>query len=331
MYDLIGAKDVVDRVSKVSSLKGMRPQLTSNTQHNMATNATLRKDEWEQIDERVNEVMRERLTIVDDIRARGLVTQVSIGTILRVTERLEEWRDAEISFDGDTAPKEDKTSFKQQTIPVPIISTGFRIGFRQLAASRSRGEPLDMTSVASATRKVRDKMQDLFTNGYGQGPDANTIPGLVNADNRLQVTLDTDWDDSGAEIIEDIQKMIAAAYAVNLFGPFYLYIPTNYWATIQGDYSTAKGDRTYMERMLAFNEIEAVRPLDSLSDDNVLLVQMTDDVLDMSEAQSITTVQWETTPMVTEFRVMAIGGPHIKSIETAAGSGSTINGIVHLS
>jgi hypothetical protein len=123
--------------------------------------------------------------------------------------------------------------------------------------------------------------------------------------------------------------MLEAAYAVNLFGPFTLYVPKNYWATIQDDYSTAKGDRTFMERILAFVDIEAIRPLDTLADDNVLLVQLTEDVLDMSEAQAVTTIQWEKNPLVTNFRVLAVGGPHIKSMERQGGT--TIHGIIHLS
>lgn len=334
MYHLIGADEI--RAKGIVSAAQLRPVLSENV-NPLVTNATLRKDEWEMVDSRVNDVMRERLTIVDDLRARNLVTTVSLGTILRVTERLDDMDAADVSYDGDTSPTDDKPNYSRQVIPVPVISKGFKISWRQLEASRTRGETLDVTAAGLATRKVRDQLQEIITNGFGKGPGANpssgtdgqSIPGLTTAANRIQVTLSTAWDLSGADITGDVLRMLEAAYANNLFGPFYLYVPKNYWAVIQDDYSTQKGDRTFMERILAFVDIAQIRPLDALADDNVLLVQMTEDVIDLTEAQAVTTVQWDKNPFVTMFRVLEVGGPHIKSIQTAAGD--TINGIVHLS
>ena len=213
-----------------------------------------------------------------------------------------------------------------------MISNDFRVNFLQLESSRTRGEPLDVTAAELATAKVRDFLQALITNGVATGgPTGTGIPGLTTADNRIEVTLTYNWDgaDSGLDIIGDVESMLAAAYAEKLFGPFVIYIPANYWATLQGDYSAAKGDRTFLERMMAFSEVESIRPLDALADDNVIMVQMTRDVIDLSEAQAVTTVQWEKNPFVTMFRVMAIAGPHIKNMTND--DGDTIHGIVHLS
>ena len=325
-YRIIGAEDIIAK--GVADFSQLRPVLAAN-EDGLVANATLRKDEWETIDAKVNDVMRERLTVVDDLRGKGLVTPVSLGTILRVTERLSDFDAAEISFDGDTAPKRDRPNYQRDTIAVPVIAKDFVLNWRQLEASRQRGEPLDLTAAALATRKVRDKLQDLFVNGFDNTPNASSIPGFTTAASRQILTLSTDWDASGAEIIEDVIRMLAAAYAVSLFGPFFLYVPKNYWATLQEDYSSLKGDRTFVQRILAFEEIESVRPLDALPDDNVVMVQMTEEVLDMSEAQAVTTIQWEKNPLVTNFRVLAVAGPHIKLIENDAGT--TIHGIIHLS
>lgn len=330
MIRLIGGEDLLAR--GVTSLAALRPVMADNADP-FATNATLRKDEWEMVDDRVNSVMRERLTVVDDLRGRGLVTPVSLGTILRVTERLEDFDPAEISFDGDTAPTRDRPSYLRDIRPVPVISKDFQISWRQLAASRERGDPLDMTAAETATRKVRDRLQLLMAAGYAAGPDGNGIPGFLTAANRLTVDLNADWDASGADPVGDIGRMLDAAYAVNLFGPFIVYVPKNYWGTIQRDYVSDAGagssTRTLRQRILEYTDIEDVKPLDALADDNIVMVQMTRDVIDISEAQSVTTVQWEKNPFVTNFRVLAVVGPHIKSVETDT-QGETINGIVHL-
>jgi uncharacterized linocin/CFP29 family protein len=336
---IIGAEELVKR--GVSDLAQLRPVLSANVRRDqeMVANATLRKDEWEQVDSRVNDVMRERLTIADDLRALGLVSPQSIGTLLRVTERLSDFEEAEVNFDGDTAPQKDRPNYSKNVIPIPVISKDFEIGWRQLDASRRGGSPLDVTAAGIATRKVRDRLQKLITNGFSGGPGAGSnssggtsIPGLTTASNRLQVSLANVWDGASQDIIGDTQRMLEAAYAVNLFGPFYMYVPKNYWAAIQMDYILTGGNvatQTYMERILSFVDIKAVRPLDTLADDNVLLVQMTEDVIDLSEAQVVTTVQWEKNPFVTLFRVLSVAGPQIKDIETQ--DGQTINGIIHLS
>ena len=54
MYKLIGADDILAK--GVSNLAQLRPVLGTNGDP-LAANATLRKDEWETIDARVNEVL----------------------------------------------------------------------------------------------------------------------------------------------------------------------------------------------------------------------------------------------------------------------------------
>lgn len=315
----------------------MRPVLNAesvveaaNAAQDMAINATLRKDEWEIIDERVNEEARNRLTVFEAFRSRGLVQSVGVGDIIRYTEYLSAFSDAKITFDGDAEPEQDRPEYGSDSRAIPIVSHGFSIGFRQLASSSRRGNNLSTDSAGLAARAVAHKMQSLITNGLATGgPTGGGIPGLTTAPNAIDVSIGTNWDASGADIIGNVEAMLAAAYAGYFFGPFVLMVPKNYWATIQGDYSALKGDRTYLERILAFQDIEAVLPNDALSDDNVLLVQMTRDVMDISLALPMTTWQWAKTPARTDFRVLMIGGPQVKTV--VGEDGVARNGIVHLS
>jgi len=332
---LIGAEDILAR--GVTSFAQLRPVLAGNADP-IASNATLRMDEWREIDARVNDVMRERLTIVEDLRAAGLVTTVSLGTILRVTERQSDFDAANVSFDGDTDPLGDRPNYKRDVIPVPVISKDFRISWRQLEASRKRNEPLDTSGAAIATRKVRDKLANVFYAGWATGPGSNptsgtdgqSIPGLVNGANRLTQAKSGSWSTAATDIIADVLATLGVAYGKNLFGPFNLYVAKNAWSTLQGDYKTANPtSRTFLERILGMADIKAVRPLDQAATDNHFLVQMTEDVIDLTEAQAVTTVQWEKNPFVNNFRVLEVGGPQIKNIEVS--DGTTIMGYVHIS
>lgn len=321
---LTNGQDLLER--GVTDLTRLRPVLATNADP-MASNATLRKDEWERLDQRVNEVLRDRLTVVDDLRSRGLVEPVSLGTIIRRTERLQDFDDAELSYDGDTAPQRDRPDYLADTRPVPVISKDFDINWRQLEASRTHGDALDTTAAETSARKVMDRLQDLITNGASGGPTGSGIPGLTDATNRLTDNSFDQWNGGSGTPIDDVESMLSSLYGRNLFGPFILYVPKNYWAFLQGDYNDNKGDRTFLERIEAFADIQTVRPLDALADHNLVMIQMTRDVIDLSEAQAVTTVQWEKNPFVTHFRVLQVAGPHIKNIEVD--DGTTTAGLLH--
>lgn len=327
--DITDGSELVGRgVQSESDVQYMRPVLAAN-QNVYAANATLREDEWERIDERVNAVFRERLTGIEDLRSRGLVQNLNIGTTLRKTERMSDISDAELTMDGDSGVEEDRISYTTEVRPVPIAASDFRYGIRDLDASRTRGEDLETTHAEQSSRKVADRLEDLLFNGQSNfGPDGNGIPGYTTATNRLTVTLSNNWDTSSGTPVEDVESMLQTAYNNNVMGPFVLYVSKNYWATIQDDYK-AESEATFIDRFLRFVDIDAVRPGDKLADDNVVLVQMTRDVVDLSVAQNVTTVQWEKNPMVTKFRVWAAMGPHIKTSEQPDGTNTT--GIVHLS
>lgn len=334
------ATNAADRalLEAAQSGAGMRPvhngslaQAISQAR-DLTVNATLRKDEWERIDERVNEEGRLRLTVFDRFRSAGLTESVSVGDIERVTERLDAFTEAQIHYDGEAAAEGDmdRANYETDRRAIPIVSHGFNIGFRQLASSSRRGSSLQVDSAGLAARAVTYKMEDLITNGQATGgPSGSGIPGLTTAANALDVSLGTNWDASGSDITGDVERMLDTAYNGYFSGPFDLHVPKNYWATLQGDYSTQKGDRTYMERILAYDDIQIVVKNQALADDNVLLVQMTRDVMDISVAQMLTTWQWQKTPGATKFRVLMIGGPHIKSVQGE--DGTTRNGIIHLS
>ena len=153
---------------------------------------------------------------------------------------------------------------------------------RQLEASRTRGEPLSTSQIAIATRIVADSLEDALFNGVTNlVVDGRQIYGYTNHPGRNTVSLSgSGWATvAGRDIIGDTKNMLQAAYDDNRFGPFTMYVAKDIWAEIQMDYSTEKGDATFMERILAFSDISSVKAGDSLPEGNVVLVQMTEDVV----------------------------------------------------
>lgn len=291
----------------------------------LRTNAVLRKDEWEQLDAAVVNIARERLNAVSDLMGRGLTYEVGngMGTTIVQHETVSEMTAAQVTMDGVTRGENDKVTFNLVSTPLPVIHHDFMISARVLAASRRSGSPLDTTQVEEATRQVAETTEDLLVNGVasgdskvlGFGTENATIYGYTDRPNRNTFAISADWDEAsttGVTIVADVLAMISAAHVDRMFGPYILYIPSNYWVKLQDDYK-AESDKTIIQRVREIAGIEDVKPVDKLADDNVLLVQMTKSVVDMVVGMQPTTIQWETEGgMMMMFKVMSIMVPRIK-------------------
>lgn len=303
----------------------------------LRTNATLRKDEWNLLDTAVVTAARERLNAVADLIERGLTFNVpnAMGTTVVQHETQSELIAAEVSMDGVTRSQNDRLTFSLVSTPLPITHRDFILTARNLASSRKLGTPLDSSTAAEASRQVSEKLEDMMVNGLTTGDTlmvgsgSAQLFGYTNAPNRNTVNLATVWDTdsaaSGLTILADVLSMIVAAQNDKMFGPYMLYIPTNFWVKLEDDFKT-QSDKTIMDRVKQISGIIDVKPLDKLADDNVLLVQMTSNVVDLIVGEQTTTVEWPTEGgMVLNFKVMAIMVPRIKSDYV------NNSGLVHLS
>lgn len=303
--------------------------------NSLRTNATLQKDEWELIDKTVVQVGRERLQAVADLFSNNLTFDVpnAMGTLVITHETVTEMVAAQIDMDGVTKGPNDRILFAQVNTPLPIIHHDFQITARTLAASRKSGIPLDTAQIAEATRQVSESIEVMLLNGHtagdilGFGSSTAQLFGYTNRTNRNTISLSVQWDTSatGSIILADVLSMISAAQDDRMYGPYMLYVPTNYWITLLDDFKT-NSDKTIIQRVKEIPNIMDVKVLDKLADDNVLLVQMTSNNVDMAVGMQPTVVQWEGQGgMVFYFKVMAIMVPRIK---LDAGNRS---GVVHLS
>lgn len=323
--------------------KYKRPLVNVGGRITAADKATLRKDEWKELDQTVVRVARERLRVVSDLENAGLTYNLTngIGTTIFEYEAMSEAGEAQLTMDGLDRGRSDRVRFELRYLPLPIVSMDFRVNARNLASSRRRGDPLDTTMAAQATRRVSEKIEDIVFNGastftYGAG----TIYGMKDAPYRSSVTLSVNWDELvldsdgtiGEKILADVQSMIKAAQNVNHYGPFNLYIPKNYGYLLGSDYTvgtTGSGQsgmgRTIRERLLALEEVNDIRVGDKLDVDNVMLLEMTSETVQLIRGLDMTTVQWESEGgMALNFKIMAIMVPLFR------GDFQGQSGLVHL-
>lgn len=281
---------------------------------------TLRKDEWIQYDETVVAVARQRLVGVADLMAANLSYKIRnpLGTTRIEWEKEGDMDPADVSMSGVTEGRNDRLTYDLTSVPLPIIHKDFHINIRALEASRTRGESLDTSQAARAARLVAEKIENMLFKGSTVNGSNSPIYGYCTATNRNTGSI-SNWASgavTGETIVDNVLTMLGALQADNMFGPYMLYVPPTYWNRLMDDYK-ANSDRTILERILAIKGISGVQMSANLLDGasgEVILAQMTSDVVDMADGLQPTTVQWDTHGgMVMNFKVMAIMVPRMKT------------------
>lgn len=321
----------------ITAYKGGNPkEATSYSTIQLNSTATLRRDEWKQLDAALLEVSRYRLGGVQDLIDAGLTYNLgnAMGTTVLEWHDVSDAMEADLTMDGVTRSPGDRVVFQHNYLPIPILHVDYEINARVLAASRSLGNPLDTTSVERAARKINEKLENmLFTNttysfGATDSRGLNTIYSYVNHPDRNQVNLSITWDNSAMTaggILQDVLEMKQASINDYHYGPWKLYIPTAYETILDDDYDTQTPGTTIRERILKIAGIQDIKVIDSLPANNVLLVQMTPDVVRLVRGMDLQNVEWATEGgMVTKYKVMAIMVPQVRSDQ------NNRTGIVHL-
>lgn len=297
-----------------------------------------------EVDKAVVEVGLERLAFVQDLLTEGLV--YNLNDPLSVTSL--EWE--AISKSGfaqrtmsPAARGEnymvDRTVYR---LPIYLTTDDFSIGIRSLKMSQRTGQPLDMSLIKQATRRVNESFEDAFINGAttldgqnlqthgGTTADGVTItstaPGLLNAPNSNDQALSVDWTGSntvgttGPAIINDVLAMVSVLQGDKKFGPYNLYVGTKAGNLIEGDFKTNTTDtiRQRLERMTFGGRNLKITVADRMPNASTgkqcVLVQMTSDVVEAVQGQAPTVIPWTSNDGFTLFwLVMGIMVPRIRS------------------
>lgn len=303
---------------------GGDPKLKSSFREVPVTNAQLRYDEWRTLDDAVIQVAEQRLVGFDDLRRNGLVHPLAnaMGTTVLTWEEMSDAMEALVSIDPVRRTNNDAVDFAAKHIPIPIVHADYQISKRVLEESRNKGNGIDTINAERAAHKVAVKLEDMLFGStslltYGGGtiytylthPDINTLSFDSAGDY---------WDDAGktaAQIKDDVNNMKKASIADLHYGPWMLYIPTDYETVMDDDYSVSGGSvLTIRERLLKIGGIQGIAVVDRLAADTVLLVQMRKDTVDLIDGMPLQNVMWSTEGgMIQHNKVMTIQVPRVKS------------------
>lgn len=291
-----------------------------NTLQTNAT-ATLRKDEWIQLDKAIIKAAQPRMNAVGDLRSAGLQYTIPNGLAKTVLEHeaQSDIGSATISMDGLRQSDGDRPVYDLRSLPLPITHKDFSFSARQVMASRNGGSPLDTTTAELAGRKVAEEVEKLLlgeSDSYAFG--GGTVYGYRNFTYRLTKVITAPTTSNQATTVAEILAMRKQSTDNNYFGPWMLYYGPAWYAFMDGDYSLAGGNNpnmTLRDRIKRIEGITDVKAADYLTGNNtLLLVQQTPDVARLVVGMDITTVQWESHGgMQLNFKVMTIMVPQLRS------------------
>lgn len=284
-------------------------------------NATLRYDDWKQFDDAVLKISRTRLNGIQDLIDNNLTYSLGngMGTMVLQGSTSSDPLTAELSMSGKRKATGDRVNYEPTYLPLPIAHVDFELDSRVVAAAQANGHPIDTEQIDTGVRKVNEKLEEmLFTDtSYAYGPAGGVIYSYLNHPNRNQVSLNGNWDASATTptmIKNDALAMKQAAIDAKHYGPFMLYIPTAYETVLDDDYDVTTPGKTIRERILQIENIKGIKVVDTLTANNVLLVQMTSDVVRLVQGMPVQVIEWRTGDTFTNyFKVLTIQVPQIRA------------------
>jgi len=321
-----------DGKAYISVFKGGNSKDPRNYQAIQVNDATLRPEEWKQLDLALIEVARERLTGFDYIVGKGLTKTLSnaMGTTVLEWHTMSDSQRAVMTMDAVTRGTGDRVQYKQNFLPIPIMHVDYEINQRVLISSRNMGNGVNVEEAKHAVRRIREMKEDLLFSAKTYPFGGGTIYSFLTFPERTPVALAKSWTDStitGAEILADIVKMKNAAIADYHYGPWTAFIPTGYDAVLDEDYDVAGASlMTIRERLMKVSGVTDIVTVDRLPADNVLFVQMTSDTVQIINGLPLQNVQWSTEGgMVNKYKVMEIAVPKLMADYNGK------SGVVHMS
>ncbi len=295
--------------------------------------ATLRKDQWIQMQQRVVHATRQRLSAWADLSAMSTVG--GFNAWAKTTYEYQAMNDpgeAVKSMDGVDPGRTDRPLFNLISVPLPVTHSDFYFTDRELEVAAAGGTPLDTTMAEAAGRRIGELVEQTLigtATGVTFGPSAasdtrytsttSTEYGYTNFPYRVTKTnLATPVTTAPETTVGNVLDMIETMNLNGFFGPYVLYHSTGFSRFLNDDYFRSGGTavtRTWRERLMSIEGISAIRRLDYLTSGyQMILVQMDSEYMQAINGMDVTVMRWESLGGLRHnFKVLCIAVPLLKS------------------
>lgn len=279
----------------------------------MHTNATLRKDEWEELDRVMITAFRERLVGIQDLVDNNLVHPLGgLGTLVSQYNRMSEKNRAQVSMKASTDAEQSRVLFDLQSVPIPVIFSEFQLDIRLLESSRRLGDALDTVEAEETARVVGEELETILFNGNTTAMGGMPIYGYRTHPNR-NTAAGASWGTS-TNIYPNILQMVAALSADRVPGPYVLYLHNDQYMESLAITDTTRG---LTERQVALNNIPMLQDIkiaDKMTAGEGIMVSMNRQTVDLARAEDFMPVEWDSMGgLAIHYRGMTVAAPRVKA------------------
>ena len=210
-------------------------------------------DAWRRIDDRATQVQRSTLGVFNRL-ARASQTPVSIADLVNYYPKTSDSGEVLVTMDGRADAPSDQAIVTYSGTPVPVLTSGARFGWRQMAVMmKGGGMSLDTVTIGNKQRRVAEKMEDMALNGLSTSVvNGTTVYGLRNMPDRNTRShgLGTLASATGAQVLGLFKDMMIDLVNDNASGSALFFINTATmlaWSTTE---FAANYSKTILQRVL---------------------------------------------------------------------------------
>lgn len=290
--------------------------------------ATLRIDQWKELDRAVQRVKRANLGAWPDLESKSSFNIDGMSTMILEYETVDDPGEAVVDMDVLSDGRTDAPLFGLRGLPIPITHSDFFFSRRRISVSEKRGQGVDTFMAEAATRRVQETIERTLIGtetgvSYGIASEydmAPTVYGYLNFPDRITKSDMVAPDGTnGPAVLTSWLELIQLLKDDHFAGPFTVYVSTDWDIYLDNLFSTTEPSAgSLRQRLLQIGSISTIKRLEYLdATDNpftVIVVQHTSDVVRAVNGMDYRVVQWETRGgMQMNFKVMAIKVPQFRS------------------
>lgn len=311
-----------------------------------ANQSSLRKEEWEMLDNEVQtEYLKPMTAWLDLMGISELGGFDGMGVMTVEYEAMSDVGQAVVDMDGSGQGVADAPLYNLRSTPLPITHMDWYFTKRRLMVSANKGTPLDFTMGGRAARVIGEKIERTTigvdtgitygtqTAGPGAHTGTSTVYGLINHPDRATKSdflnpTDVSW--TPEKMYNSILAALQQMYALGIYGPFSMYYSFDWDQYINRKSSIAGGGvgPSLRSMILEIPDIAVCKRLNFLTGSfRIVLVNRSKETARAINGQDIITVQWPSLGgMKLNYKTMVIQAPQIKS--TFSGISGILDGTV---
>ena len=255
-------------------------------------NGTVKHEDFLKIQEELTEVRRRDLHGINDLKANGLSFGVSLEETLVGFENVNEFRAAKQEMNPNSFDNNDSV-FTQSYVPNPITHSSFSVPWRQQGFDYKRS-----AGMSESMRQVSERLETTLFNGNTSvvlSFNGTNFPiyGYTTHPNRGTDTI-SDWSDPANNqlIVPELTTQLGLMWSTQggvKNKSVMAYVGNGIYTQMEQDYKQETGG-TIIERAMKNTRLKGITPIESLVDNEVVLVEMDKRTIQLAQASDIVMV-----------------------------------------